>query len=193
MLRGRGSFSQRHSWSGASLDRRAEAFARGRRLRQNDRIPALPARRTPSHQTIAIALTAVAGLILSCARPLFAAGYNDLRAAALARCDAIDPSASQSGLAFNPDGFRSYYVRSECLQTAAVQFRDEGLCDRVRQRQALLWSSWGYSPMHCRDLVQQGVHAQRPPGRPKGADGPLGGQRVTRSERAWGRILQYPR
>lgn len=90
------------------------------------------------------------------ARPLVAAGYDQLRAAAVAQCQAIDPSASQSGLAFNPDGYRSFYLRSECMQNAAVQFRDDTLCDQVRQRRSLFWSSWGYSATRCRDLVRQG-------------------------------------
>jgi hypothetical protein len=66
-------------------------------------------------------------------------------------------AAYQSGLYFNPDDYRSYYVRSECFQTAAVQFRDESLCTHVRQRRSLLSSSWGYSPSRCRALVAEGI------------------------------------
>jgi hypothetical protein len=87
--------------------------------------------------------------------------YHTMRAAAIATCDAIDEVAYQTGLAFNPDGYRSYYVRSECLQKTAVQFRDVTLCDRVRQRRALFSSSWGYSPANCRTLVARAVEADR--------------------------------
>jgi hypothetical protein len=90
-----------------------------------------------------------------------AGGYDNLRAAAVARCDAIDPAAYQSGLYFNPDGYRSYYMRSQCLQDAAVQFRDERLCARVRQRRSMFASNWGYSPSNCRDLVRKGAAADR--------------------------------
>ena len=83
-------------------------------------------------------------------------GYTELRMAALKQCQAIDPADYQSGLFFNPDGYRSYYVRSECFQKTAVQFRDEALCAEVRQRVSLLSSSWGYSRTRCRELVAQG-------------------------------------
>jgi hypothetical protein len=87
--------------------------------------------------------------------------YDTARARAVRMCEAIDPNQSQTGLAFNPDGYRSYYMRSECFQKTAVQFRDAGLCTRVKQRRAALWSSWGYSPGNCRTLVAQAVDADR--------------------------------
>ena len=92
---------------------------------------------------------------------LRAIDYRTARSAAVTRCEAIDPAAYQSGLAFNPDGYRSFYLRSECLQAAAVQFRDESLCAQVRQRRSLFSSSWGYSPAQCRKLVTAGIAADR--------------------------------
>jgi hypothetical protein len=89
--------------------------------------------------------------------PLVAASYDEMHSAAVARCAAMDPSAYQSGLAFNPDGYRSYYLRSECLQKAAVDFRDESLCQQVKERRSLFSSSWGYSPGNCRELVRRGI------------------------------------
>lgn len=68
----------------------------------------------------------------------FPSGYTELRMAALKQCQAIDPADYQSGLFFNPDGYRSYYVRSECFQKTAVQFRDDALCADVRQWVSLL-------------------------------------------------------
>lgn len=85
--------------------------------------------------------------------------YATARAAAVAECEAIDPAAYQSGLYFNPDGYRSYYERSACFQKAAVQFRDESLCTSVRQRRSVFASSWGYSPAQCQKLVSEGIAA----------------------------------
>jgi hypothetical protein len=87
------------------------------------------------------------------------ASYDELKAAALKSCQAIDSAAYQTGLFFNPDGYRSYYVRSECFQRTAVQFRDETLCAQVKQRYSLFSSSWGYSKARCAELVRAGVAA----------------------------------
>jgi hypothetical protein len=76
-------------------------------------------------------------------------------------CEAIDPSESQSGLIFNPDGLRSYYVRSKCFQEAAVDYRDPALRAQVRQRRSLFSSSWGYAPARCRQLVAEGTARDR--------------------------------
>lgn len=88
-------------------------------------------------------------------------GYDELRAAAVKRCEAIDPADYQTGLMLNPDGFRSFYVRSACFQRAAVEFRDESLCAQVRRRWSLFSSSWGYSGKHCRQLVEEAVAGDR--------------------------------
>lgn len=98
--------------------------------------------------------------LLCCAYPAGAANdYAARKAAALKKCEAISPTESQSGLLFNPDGYRSYYVQSQCLQEAAVQFRDLSTCGRVRQRWSLFSSSWGISTVQCRKLVSNGVAA----------------------------------
>lgn len=89
----------------------------------------------------------------------FGTDYADLRSAALRRCQAIDPGAYQSGLIFNPDGYRSYYLRSECFQRTAIEFRDPTLCGQVKQRRSLFSSSWGYSKAQCLKLVHQGIAA----------------------------------
>jgi hypothetical protein len=91
----------------------------------------------------------------------FASDYEARRAATKQHCESINPSESQSGLLFNPDGYRSYYVQSECFQKAAVQFRDVRLCERVRQRWSLFSSSWGVSSKQCEKLVSDGVAADR--------------------------------
>jgi len=90
-----------------------------------------------------------------------ATSYDDMRAAAVARCQKIDPAEYQTGLFFNPDGYRSYYVRSECFQRTALEFRDPALCAEVKRRYALFSSSWGYSSGHCRELVGGGIAADR--------------------------------
>lgn len=89
------------------------------------------------------------------------AEYDHLRASTVRKCSVIDPADYQAGLLFNPDGYRSYYVRSECFQLAAIQFRDLALCDEVRERRSRLFSSWGYSRERCRMLVAEGVAADR--------------------------------
>ena len=83
--------------------------------------------------------------------------YDAMRSAAVNKCYAIDPSAHQSGLFFNPDGYRSYYERSRCLQNAAEMFRDETLCHDVKRRWSLFSSSWGISRRRCKELAQQGL------------------------------------
>lgn len=87
--------------------------------------------------------------------------YAEQRTAAVKRCEAIDPSAYRSGLALNPDGYRSFYLRSACYQDAAVKFRDDLLCRNVKERWSLVSSSWGYSGKRCRQLVEQGAAADR--------------------------------
>ena len=90
-----------------------------------------------------------------------ASDYAARRAAATKQCEAISPGDYQTGLAFNPDGYRSYYVQSECFQKAAEQFRDSSLCGRVRRRFSLFWSSWGVSEKQCHDLVERGIGSDR--------------------------------
>jgi len=88
--------------------------------------------------------------------PAAAQSYAELRADAVKKCEAVDPSEYQDGLAFNPDGMRSYYPRSACFQETATRFRDESLCALVKERWSLLWSSWAYSEKQCRKLVAEG-------------------------------------
>jgi hypothetical protein len=109
------------------------------------------------------ALLASSACILLCLAPpqAGASDYAQRKVEATQHCDSINPDDYQTGLAFNPDGYRSYYAQSECYQNAAVQFRDPSLCDRVRRRWSLLWSSWGVSPGQCRQLVAKGVAADR--------------------------------
>jgi hypothetical protein len=106
------------------------------------------------------AILALVALLIDVAEAR-AVDYAELRARAVKACEAIDPSDSQSGLMFNPDGYRSYYVRSQCFQEAAIQFRDAALCGQVRQRWSLFSSSWGYTASRCRQLVTEGMARDR--------------------------------
>src|SRR3569833_2394809 len=108
-------------------------------------------------------LFAVLRLTLLCLLPQRAASsdYAQRKTAATQHCQSINPEDHQSGLAFNPDGYKSYYVQSECYQNAAMQFRDASLCERVRRRWSILWSSWGGSPGQCRLLVSQHMAEDR--------------------------------
>ena len=107
------------------------------------------------------------GVALAVAISLFplqlarANNYDELKAAAVQRCAAVDTGAYQSGLLFNPDGYRSFYLRSQCFQQAAVEFRDDQLCADVKERRSLGSSSWGYSSRQCRKLVSEGIADDR--------------------------------
>lgn len=104
----------------------------------------------------------VVTLIALCGGDRMRAGdYASDRSAAVSACAAIDAAAYQSGLLMNPDGYRSFYLRSECYQKVAVGFRDDALCAQVRQRRSLFSSSWGYSPAQCRKLVAEGLASDR--------------------------------
>ena len=100
-------------------------------------------------------------IFLAHVAPALASNYDELKSAALKRCASMDPTANQSGLAFNPEGYRSFYLRSECLQQAVIEFRDEALCSQVIERRSLLSSSWGYSRANCQKLVAAGIAADR--------------------------------
>lgn len=121
----------------------------------NRRITAMLSPGKKPFSTLIFAITAC----LSAGGAAFGVDYDELRSAALKRCEAIDPAAYQSGLLFNPDGYRSYYLRSECFQRIGVEFRDETLCARVKRRYSLFWSSWGYSEAQCGKLVRGGIAA----------------------------------
>ena len=107
------------------------------------------------------------GIALAVAISLFplqlarANNYDELKTAAAQRCAAVDTAAYQSGLLFNPDGYRSFYLRSQCFQQAAVEFRDDQLCAEVKERRSLVSSSWGYSSRQCRKLVVEGIAEDR--------------------------------
>jgi len=100
-------------------------------------------------------------MVLSNAGLAFSVTYGELRSAGIKRCESIDASEHRSGLSFNPDGYRSYYVRSECFQRVAVEFRDERLCSQVKERRSIFSSSWGYSKVNCQKLAREGIAADR--------------------------------
>ena len=113
----------------------------------------------PRHTRIVVLCIPLLGVLGSPAA--FAFDYAEWHSKAVKACEAIDRSASQSGLAFNPDGYRSFYVRSKCFQEAAVTYRDAALCAQVRRRWSLFSSSWGYTAARCRQLVADGVAKDR--------------------------------
>jgi hypothetical protein len=107
-----------------------------------------------------ILVPALLALILFAGK-LSATDYANRRANAVSTCEKIDAGEHQTGLLMNPDGYRSYYVRSECLQKAAVQFRDQSLCSQVRRRWSLFFSSWGISDSQCSKLVSEAITKDR--------------------------------
>src|SRR3569832_2506943 len=98
--------------------------------------------------------------VLATANLSAASDYDQRRAAALTECANISWSEHQTGLIMNPDGYRSYYVRSQCLQNSAVHFRDASLCSEVRRRWSI-FSSWGISTSNCRKLVAEKINSDR--------------------------------
>ena len=103
----------------------------------------------------------ILALCLAAIPEIHALDYQQELSKAVAKCQAIAPADYQSGLLFNPDGYRSFYVRSQCFQEAAVQFRAQMLCDQVKERRSLFSSSWGYSASRCRQLVADGTMKDR--------------------------------
>lgn len=85
--------------------------------------------------------------------------YDDQLESAVAQCESVDEDAYQTGLAFNPDGYRSYYERSQCFQRLAIKFRHDLYCSLVKERSSYVFSSWGYSEDNCNKLVTQGKRA----------------------------------
>jgi hypothetical protein len=103
----------------------------------------------------------IMAMVLASVASALANNYDELKSAALKRCESIDPTAYQSGLAFNPDGYRSFYLRSECFQKVAIEFRAESLYSQVIERRSVFSSSWGYSKANCQKLVVAGIGADR--------------------------------
>ena len=87
--------------------------------------------------------------------------YGQQFTAAIRECEAINAQEYQSGLFFNPDGYRSYYLRSQCNQKVAIRFRYIKMCAKVRQRHALFSSSWGYSKSSCKKKVEEETKKDR--------------------------------
>jgi hypothetical protein len=115
----------------------------------------------PTLQARTSVIKALASLLLLLApQLLFASDYTERRANAVQTCEKIDAHESQTGLVMNPDGYRSYYVRSQCLQKVAVDSRDPSLCSQVRRRWSL-FSSWGISSSNCRKLVTAKIASDR--------------------------------
>ncbi len=88
-----------------------------------------------------------------------ASTYDEQLAIAARTCESVAEDDYQTGLLSNPDGYRSYYVRSVCFQKLAIKFRKKSYCSLVKRRYALFSSSWGYSENNCEKLVSEGVRA----------------------------------
>ena len=115
----------------------------------------------PDHRATLIRGGAILGALMAASVWAAGSGYHEQRAAAVARCAAIDPSSYQTGMIFNSDGHRSVFHRSACFQEAAVLYRDPSLCAQVKERKSFFFSSWGYSGKRCGELVAQGMAADR--------------------------------
>lgn len=67
----------------------------------------------------------------------------------MARCEAIDPEESVTGLLFNPPGRKTKFVRSSCLQRLAVRYRGASLCAQVRERTSMFFDGSAISRAAC--------------------------------------------
>jgi hypothetical protein len=103
----------------------------------------------------------IMAMVLASVASALANNYDELKSAAVKRCESIDRATYQSGLAFNPEGYRSFYLRSECFQKVAIEFRDESLCSKVTERRSVFSSSWGYSQANCQKQLAAGIAADR--------------------------------
>lgn len=74
-------------------------------------------------------------------------------AAAQRACEKINARKATHFLIFNPKGYQTYYVRSLCLQDAAIEFRDATFCADVRERKSLVSDGSRVSAQACRTLV----------------------------------------
>ena len=90
-----------------------------------------------------------------------ATDYQTLLDQALDICEEINSNKYQTGLWLNPEGYRSYYEKSACIQRAAIAFRALPLCNKVKRRFALFSSSWGYSKANCLDLAAKAEEKDR--------------------------------
>ena len=95
----------------------------------------------------------LAAMLLSSSFCMAAVEPEMLLTQAIERCEQFGPREYESGLLFNPEGYRTYFRRSACLQRIAVEFRERQLCQRVRRRFSLFGSGWGYSRDNCEALV----------------------------------------
>ncbi len=86
----------------------------------------------------------------------------DARAADVARCEAIDPEESVTGLLFNPPGRKTKFVRSSCLQRLAVRYRDASLCAQVRERTSVFFDGSAISRAACQARVAEAARTDAP-------------------------------
>lgn len=75
----------------------------------------------------------------------------------LNQCQSIPWSDYQTGMIFNPSDRQTVFRRSQCLQKMAIMFRDEVLCDRVKERKSWFFEGSGVSPQRCREQVKDKV------------------------------------
>lgn|GEM_PF-3202750 len=79
--------------------------------------------------------------------------FEARKASRIAQCEAIPANQYRAGLLFNPPGYQTFFIRSECFQKLAVEERDLNFCGRVRERDSWFFEGWFISPQNCRKLV----------------------------------------
>jgi hypothetical protein len=78
-----------------------------------------------------------------------------------ADCLGIPAGAYETGLLFNPAGYRTWFKRARCLQRLAVEWRDPELCSEVRQRRSLFFDGSAISEKACAEAVSSQLSEDR--------------------------------
>ncbi|MGY0559251.1 hypothetical protein ACW7G2_00800 [Luteimonas sp. A277] len=88
-----------------------------------------------------------------------AAGFScnacDVKASEVERCRRIDPAEYSTGMLFNPPGMKTTYKRSTCLYSLAREYRDESLCEEVRERKSLFFDGSAITRENCEQRVRE--------------------------------------
>lgn len=89
------------------------------------------------------------------------ADFADMEAEAIGRCRNVNPRAFETFMIFNPAGMQTYYRRSYCLQTVAIEHRNEALCGEVTERRDFFLDGSQISEAACREKVAAAQAADR--------------------------------
>ena len=81
--------------------------------------------------------------------------FKEQKSRGIAKCDEFSRHDYQTGLIFNPSGYQTFYLQSECFQKLAVEVRDISLCSEVQERKSWFFNGSAVSEERCIQLVKQ--------------------------------------